>query len=152
MEIKSILDIKKSELQKMSDEQTQILLRLMLADSKSNELQAVYEKIKNSSVLHSALDNRLKWIGIKDKVDKRVEILLGFISPSLGAITLWCYALYKLTKKYSHITLNQLCEEFPWGFPSEQQYAEYWDMQKGFANKDLGLDCDNVLDQQSIYA
>lgn len=73
-----------------------------------------------------------------------LAFLSGLCDGIPGRMVMWAYTLYRIHRKTGEtVSLKDVCDFFPEGFPTESEHQKAWDEQKG-ANR--GLECGNILD------
>ena len=75
-------------------------------------------------------------------------MMLGLLCDRPATIVLYCVALKTIADRVGHaVTVSDLCEAFPWGFPDEAALAAIWDRQKAHD----GNGSDNRLDRSEAW-
>lgn len=84
------------------------------------------------------IEKRAEYIGLE--VSDQAKVFLMFETKSPGTAVMYLYAL---RSKFTSVTMNDLANVFPNGFPTEDTLEKMWDKQKGYTYNDS---VDNYLD------
>ena len=153
--MKSLLDVADKDIVPMSKEDamlfvnitfTEVLTNLPIFKARDWEEQPLMEK---APFLLKILLNRAGIFAHEMEMNIMVPTFLSSISKTPGEAVMWAYTLYKLWLEIGvPITMVELTNKFPQGFPSESAMEEIWNSQKGRSN---GIDVDNMLDYEKYW-
>lgn len=88
--------------------------------------------------LYQLIEKRAEYIGLE--LSDQAKVFLMFETKSPGTAVMYLYAL---RSKFTSVTMNDLANVFPEGFPTEDTLEKMWDKQKGYT---YGAKVDNYLD------
>jgi len=146
----SYLGIPSSTIPKMEEEIARGFMNLCVAEMENNpELQKTIDDMEKQFPQGQAILNRLRAVGMEDKVSNATIILLCLLADSHGDISLWCFTLHELYQREQKvITLREIGFAFPNGFPNDEQRSKIWKGQKGTLSN--GSD-GNKVDDMTFY-
>lgn len=136
----------------MNEETGKLLIQMMVGGEMP--MDAIPEKEKPQ--LYRIIESRTRACFTMEIKDPRVIIFLMQISKNPGNAIMYLaffqWYCYKNNKPV--LTIEDICEAFPMGFPSEDDMLKVWDSQKvkkeqGHNNE--GNFSDNLVDYQSAY-
>lgn len=145
--LKTTLDVPALDRVPMSREETTTFVRCCAIDTGAADMTATEMTKRLLSPLPFALAILLKRIEVHAPelpLREGVVMWLGSLCDSPGKAVMWAFYLVKRTRALGHaITMHDLAEDFPYGFPADDAMATLWDDQKGYKH---GLRNDNLLD------
>jgi len=108
--------------QPMSKEMSEIFLRMMFMEQ---EQQKVKIPQIQSQFLYQIIDKRANYIGLE--LSEPAKIFLMFETKSPGTAVMYLYAL---RSKFTSVTMGNIADMFPMGFPTEPTLHKIWEKQK----------------------
>lgn len=125
--MKSYLDGK--DIVPMTKEQAKIFLECVMSELMiENELNE--SNHKQLGLTGEIFYQRLQFQKVKISLQATIFLVL-MAEGNPGKIVMWAYTITRMFQKYKrYITLNELSDSFPMGFPSEEEQGEIWDDQK----------------------
>ena len=137
----------KGKTKPMSEQETMILMHIMLEKGKgnSNSIDGLYDKVEKQSASLLILKDRLE--GLKKSLDKESLILCSVFCRTPGECVMYAnYIAYKMkSNDIDHLTIEDLCSNvFPFGFFTDETLEKFWDIQK--VNTEGNHGSDNLLD------
>lgn len=73
------------------------------------------------------------------------------LTDRVGDAVQWAYYLYEETRLRGPLTLHDMVNDFPMGFPTRDGYQAAWDAQKGYLQDPPIPKIDNLLDQAETW-
>lgn len=130
----------------MNKDQTNIMLQLIFSDM-DKEVEFSAENAELFGFSAKVMHERLKMSGTK--VTFPCATMAVSLCQSVGDVVLWAYTLNRMfAKKKSIITISDLCQYFPMGFPTKEEMDKIWNAQKGYNNN---VKVDNIIDQMEVW-
>jgi hypothetical protein len=125
------------QIEPMSKMLCEIWLSFGLAEAvdKHDDLDKQLAERGAKDFCYQVLDQRLKVVGSDTKVSPAVKVICSLLSEgSPGEAVMWAYSLHYLlvAENLSKITLTDLSNYFPMGFPTKEARHTVWDAQKGY--------------------
>ena len=159
--IKSLLDTSASERTNMSEVESKIYITMLMSEHSANPqcretlseegyaelVKMDYEKVKShlmETILFGGQLMHRRFFVFCNGVIPVTNIVALFVvlmsRGNPGRMVLWCYTLWRAYQESGEIiNMEALTKLFPWGFPTEETYAHYWDLQKN-PEKDNRID------------
>lgn len=134
------------EIQGASDDQMKIILFSMT--SSIQEIDEMYDKLKDEYMILPILEGRLKFLNCE--LDKASRILISLSCKTPGEAVMYSsYLAYKMKKLgIEFLEIEKICTEiFPTGFFTEKSLKDHWNIQKVKTDGNYGSD--NLLDYRS---
>ena len=124
----------------MSEHHTKAFLACYMSDQSKGSV--VTEAIRGNFP-YQVLDKRMAYIGLK--ATDNVKAFISSLACNVGTVVMYAYALKYLAQKrgVEVLTMEDIVQGFPFGFPDQDSLQKQWGAQKGFA---LGQEFDNLLD------
>lgn len=143
-DMKSPLD---AETEPMTPEQTETYITCLTAEKTHGE-DPIPEDFDGSQI-HNIMAKRIKSSGA-DVSRWVIALLATLCNGRQGNAVLWAYACKQMhDKTRKKITMTELANFFPMGFPTEEAMHACWDSQKGY---NMGLkNVDNYLDSREAW-
>jgi len=144
----SLLDAKK--VQAMDDETSHTFLQLCLMEQHLDGAKEGHldRELREKSFLYQVLVKRLEVCSPKSKFSIPLLAFVSTIGDRPGTIVMWAYTLHMMATQLAEprmVKLEDLAKVFPMGFPTEEEYEQVWDGQKG----EKGI---NLLDVEETWA
>lgn len=113
-----------AEVEPMSENLSKAFMVVTMAEMHNGDVPSL-----EKSFIYQILDKRAEFIGLK--LNKYAKVLLALLADRPGTIVMYLYYLkrYQMTID-SAITIGQIANIFPFGFPTEQALNKLWDSQK----------------------
>jgi hypothetical protein len=151
-----LLDLPKEKPQEMTESETGLLVSAFLREQDGGigyeELKKALENFLPGKILTKRMEHHL---GGPASLAAAPEALLMATGTSTndrpGTAVMWAYTLIVLAARIGRqVSLQDLCEAFQHGFPTERAMNERWDAQKCTSEEPLGAD--NLLDLPETWA
>lgn len=159
--LKSLLDFREeSDLRVMTKEQGELMLQLFGSEVEAGDKLDAFNR-------EDFTKNRYADIIAKVSGSFGFRLFAGRMHPSTqltieafwfildmckgaGDAVMWCYTLHRMHQANGGklITLQELANQFPFGFPTEDALHRCWRYQKGSTH---GLKIDNLIDQSVFW-
>lgn len=131
----------------LTEDETRILAALIMSDLQNTSI--IHPQIKELFA-YKVLEKRLQAYKILDKVDEKVLVFCAAVSNNPAEAVMWGYTLALiLTKQKKVLTINDWCNYFPMGVPTEEERERCWVEQKQ-ARTDATL-TDNKIDDYANW-
>lgn len=146
--IPSLLDIKQNSVScpNMNNQQFQNFLNAAFMEQENADLFSL-EDAKKFGFFAEVMQKRLEFSGTNATFPCAIFVLT--LCNKVSDVVLWSYTLNRMFKKFKkNITLQELANCFPCGFPIEEEVNKIWDAQKGY-NYDLKID--NIIDYDEVW-
>lgn len=132
-------EFEKTKKEPMDDFVSEMLVKLILSKNMSYSIPE-----GEKPFLYKLMEKRISVIH-DFELDERTLVFLCCICKSAGVCVMYVWYLQYESKKRNmkQISLENFCEIFPMGFPSEDDLHRLWDSQK-VSRKEMGSD--NLLD------
>lgn len=147
MKVKSLLDFK-DKCQAMTEEQSRDFVMCFLEENQDKKMsEEAMSKLEND-FSYKLMSKRLKMA--KVPVSIWALLFLTTLCNSPGKLVMYAYVCCIIFKKNGRgVTIQDLAEEFPVGFPTEDATRECWDSQKGLEHGIKNVD--NLLDTREPW-
>jgi hypothetical protein len=132
----------------LTPDSSKMLITMLMGDSTPERLEKLHLDMMTVfpyAVMYKRLES-FRPVACKN-IDKRVLVLVSALCTSPGQAVLWAYTLAALAASKLY-TLEDWCETFPVGTPTEEAISKLWDHQKGFKH---GIEADNLLDNPDYW-
>ena len=132
-------EFEKTKKEPMDDFVSEMLVKLILSKNMSYSIPE-----GEKPFLYKLMEKRISVIH-DFELDERTLVFLCCICKSAGVCVMYVWYLQYESKKRNmkQISLEDFCEIFPMGFPSEDDLHRLWDSQKVLTK---GMGSDNLLD------
>ena len=129
----SLLDVSRHHRAPMTREDTEAFVRMSLADREAAEMpiqRALTGLPEKPPAQIAIIVDRIR-IGADVPVRLPTLILVSCFCSTLARCVLWAYTIVVLTRTLGRaVTVSDLADAFPWGFPTDEGYGLIWDAQK----------------------
>jgi hypothetical protein len=146
-ELLSLLSVPREECRPLTPEQSEIFIRCtLMPDAPLSCMDA-----SRMGEVGNILWGRLVTDGpVEISLGLACFVLLGLAAGNPGQIVMWAFALNRLHWRLRRrITMSDLADAFPIGFPSNEACNKMWNAQKGHL---VGLRIDNRLNLDATWA
>lgn len=141
--------------ERMTSEVTHMLVQALLNERVLLDLSPEQLRVEEEEIATkvgfgwNVLTKRLAFYDIPTTLMCRLFVLQLCENPAQAV--LWAFTLGKIWEKngYKPVTLVQLCDSFPDGFPTDAEYRRLWDLQKRENPPRGGMD--NWLDYGEVW-
>ncbi len=151
--LKTTLDVPALDCPPMSREETATFVRCCAIDTNATDATAAETTKLFRTPLPFALAILLKRIEVHaPELPLRggVVMCLACMCDNPAKAVMWAFYLVKRTRALGHsVTMHDLAQDFPYGFPADDAMSTLWDDQKGYKH---GLRNDNLLDTAAPWA
>lgn len=154
MKLKNLTNTSESERRPMSPVESEMMIVLTISGQDISEpVPAADLDVALSKMFLPALIGSLEFqvlskrLQLTDKLyDPRVVAMASILTDRPGFAVLWAYTLFRRTLELGRpYNFDDLVNDFPMGFPTNEGAAKIWDAQKGYL-QDPPLKGDNLLD------
>lgn len=140
-----------SEFEPMSKEMSMLFADACVRELSSEKIPFLDEALaKSMGFSAQVLERRLAVMSPETRISAGVGAVLAYhCRGNPGRAVLWAFTLHRMAIDCGGdilITMTELAETFPMGFPTDKAFAELWDGQKSSAAQS-----DNLLDVKEIW-
>jgi hypothetical protein len=133
-ELGSLLDTTHDERMPMSKDITTLLLALMTngSDDGAYDPGSALSRHFVTSPIHNIFLSRIKAYAPDAKFSDGIAAFVPALCDRPGFVVLWCHTIFKMWQKNPDrpVSLGDLCETFPMGFPTDCGAERIWGAQK----------------------
>lgn len=128
----------------MDEIQSRALVTFIMEPEK---LPAFYDQAKEEFIVKMC-EKRCEVLEIN--IDQAVLLYITLVlAPNPAVVVMYLHAIAQKTRN-EVFTINDFCELFPNGFPTEETLNEAWDAQK-VRDAKIGMGNDNLLDNPDVF-
>jgi hypothetical protein len=130
----SLLDTK--EFTGLDENAAKTLVTLCLLEKTPKFKDAEHEfhhEMMNNDIMYRMLVNRLEVFSPDTTVSTTALALVSTIAGKPGILVMWAYTLHLIARKFPTprvLTIADITQMFPTGFPTSSEYKRIWDSQK----------------------
>lgn len=151
MSVLSYLDAPASTRIPMTEDQSLLFAECVLAEANKPDFLFTEKQAALLGPIGEIFYHRLQVAGPVE-ITMPLALFLCFMSDGIpGEAVMWAYTMNRMYLRkgsLSMLTIGDLSNAFPWGFPDENERHRLWDAQKGHEH---GENCDNMVDQKLTW-
>lgn len=147
--LRSTLDIPADKRRPMTSDESETFVNVYFMDreAKAEPIEQLAEKMQQAGSMPFGVELMMKRLAVfapSLAVREPVLLFLVSISDSPGQVVMWAFYLVRRTRQLGRaISIDDIAQDFPLGFPTTDAMSELWDEQKGAPATRI----DNRLDQ-----
>lgn len=133
----------------MTRDASEQYMKCMFAEMEDSGALLTEKDAKGWGFAGQVLESRLRHTNPEVKVGKYAALFLMAQCSAVGQVVMWAWTLNRIySQTRQPVTISELANRFPIGFPSDAEKSRLWDAQKGGAH---GLPFDNLVDEEYFW-
>lgn len=137
----------------LTQEQTELVFSLIVNSKGESEVDVSLDENINSTFLAEVAIKRMRAYNLPFKITNYffVASVITFMNtPGMVMGMLWIAKCYADRTKKDNLTIQDWCELFPWGAPTQEECDTWWDSQKVTWERH-GVESDNMVDYLELW-